>query len=161
MARKIQHHFPDSISLCVRPAGTGSQLTRTDSSQSTRTASCALYQHPILRNHTIYVWHYNNIIYNSISGLLDYFTGRLHNNFIIHQTHVCSRQEYTSDWIIPPVTAGGRHLSGGSLPQRSREVAMFLIQRHVTHFEQLFQYQRPRNNKILLYCNCMVNEISR
>ena len=84
MARKIQHHFPDSNSLCVRPAGTGSQLVYYPS-QITRTASCALYQHPMLRNNTIYSLHHNNIRYNSISGLLCYFTGRLHNNFIIHQ----------------------------------------------------------------------------
>ena len=54
------------------------------------------------------------------------FTGRTYNNLILYIKHVCSSQEYTSDSIISPVTAGGRHRSGGSLPHRSREVAMQL-----------------------------------
>ena len=111
------------ITQWVRPAGTGSLLGYYPS-QITRTSSGALYQHPILRNHTIYTLHSINIRYNSISGLYGYFKARIHNNFIIHQKHVCSCQEYTSDGIILPVTAGSRHQSGGSHLQRPREVAM-------------------------------------
>ena len=90
------------ITQCVRPAGTDSQLVYYPS-HITRTSSGALYQHPLLRNHTIYTIHSVNIIYNSISGQwYGYFKARIHNKFIIHQKHVCSCQEYTSDWARPP-----------------------------------------------------------
>ena len=80
--------------------------------------------HLIIWNYTIYTFLSNNISYNTIAGWLGCFIGWIHNNFILQSKHVCSSPEYTSDWIIPPVTAGDRHQSGGSYPQRSHEVAM-------------------------------------
>ena len=111
------------ISRCASPAETGSQL-RQYPSRTSRTASCASDTQHILRNYTIDTFLSNNISYNTIAGQLGCFIGRIHNNFMLHIKHVCSLPEYTSDCLVPPVTAGDRHQSGGSHPQRSREVAM-------------------------------------
>ena len=120
---EVPTHFLDSSSRCARPAEIGSQLGQY-SSQTTRTASYASDTQHTLRNYTIYTFHGNSISYNTIAGRLGCFIGWIHNNFILHNQHVCSLSEYTSDWIIPPVTAGDRHQSSRSYPQWSREVAM-------------------------------------
>ena len=120
---EVPTQYSYSISRCVSPAETGSQL-RQYPSRSSRTASCASDTQHILRNYTINTFLSNNILYNTTAGQLGCFIGGIHNNFMLHIKHVCSLPEYMSDCHVPPVTAADRHQSSGSHPQRSREVAM-------------------------------------
>ena len=113
-----------SYSRSVSLAETGSQF-RQYPSRTSRTASCMRRIHNILFGITILTL--SSVITFHITQLPDAYAVSSEEYTItlcIHIKHVCSLPSDTSNCLVPPVTTGDRHQSGGSYLQRSREVAM-------------------------------------
>ena len=90
-----------------------------------------VYHNPTPLNHTITLYTMIICTTTSIPGLYRKIVTLNIKQLYIYSLykqcifkHVCSLQEHSSDWLIPPVTARSHHPSGGSLLRRQRGVPM-------------------------------------